>query len=366
MIAIISSVSSVAYVVSFFKGVFFGFLVVRLVKNSIYRHYGIAFYRTDASMIGEGEPVNMQPAIQESFFKLPQKKRTRNAPEYELTDLDINLLETVYRYSVLLPRQIESLIPLPNMQDIVDRLYQCAYLERIPRPTYSHLEAKEPAYRLGVEGARLLAKLTETPLNAFYYWGRGDDKDKRRTEVSIFFLEHELENADVRIALEQSAAQTGCTWEVWHDGFYLRRLRNWAKVAVETFPGHHETISVIPDDYGVLLGWHGRGHFIIEHDRSNETTKRWKRKILAYKAFVLSGEFHTRYNIKGSETPLRILTTTPSLERAYNLKAIAETCGPSEATRLFLFAPFGEVVSQNALTAPIWLRAGSSNHEAIL
>jgi hypothetical protein len=87
---------------------------------------------------------------------------------------------------------------------------------------------------------------------------------------------------------------------------------------------------------------------------------------LAYKEFVRSRAFHKRYNITGSETPLRILTTTPSPERAKNLKTIAETCGPSEASRLFLFAPFGEVVAQNALTSPIWLRAGSSNHEAIL
>jgi Replication-relaxation len=201
---------------------------------------------------------------------------------------------------------------------------------------------------------------------AVVVYSRAANDRPSKTSVLLSWLEHELENADIRIALEQAAAAMGAQWEVWQDGFYLRRLRNWAKVAVEPFPGHHETISVIPDDYCVLLGQHGRGHFIIEHDRSNETTKRWKRKILAYKAFVLSGQFHTRYNIKGSETPLRILTTTPSPERAKNLKVMAETFGPSEAARLFLFAPLREVVSQNALTSPIWLRASSSNHEAIL
>ena len=193
------------------------------------RYYGIAFYRTLASMREERLAVNMLTATQESTFHLPQKKRTKNAPQYEITELDRILLETVYRYSVLLPRQIQTLIPAPSIQGILDRLYQRAYLELVPRPTYSHQEAKEPAYQLGPEGAKLLAELTETPLHAFYYWGRGDDKDKRRTEVSIFFLEHELENADLRIVFEQSAAQVGCTWEVWQDGFSLRRLKNWAK-----------------------------------------------------------------------------------------------------------------------------------------
>jgi Replication-relaxation len=275
-------------------------------------------------------------------------------------------MATLHRYSVLTPRQLERLFPAFDVRNTLEQLYQNAYVERIPRPTYSHEEPKEPAYRLGTEGGRFLAEQTNTPFSSFYYWGKGDAKDRRRTQVSIFFLEHELENADVRIAFEQAAAQTDCAWELWQDGFSLRRLKSWAKVPVAVSPGKKEEVSIIPDDYAVLAGSRGRAHFIIEVDRSNETAKRWKRKIAAYKEFVRSGLFHSRYNITGPATPLRILTTTPSLARAENLKTIAETVGPAELSRLFLFAPLFQVLSQNPLTSLIWLRAGSANREELL
>jgi len=294
----------------------------------------------------------------------PRIKRIAH-PE-TLTDLGISIMATIHRYSVLTPRQIERLFPAFDVRVTLESLHQNAYLARIPRPTYSHQEVKEPAYRLGGEGAKFLAAQTATPLSSFYYWGKGDDKDRRRTQVSLYFLEHELENADVRIALEQSAALAGCTWEVWQDGFYLRRLKSWAKVPVEISAGKKEEVSIIPDDYAVLTASRGRAYFIIEVDRSNETAKRWKRKIAAYKEFVGSGMFHERYNIEGPDTPLRILTTTPSLARAQNLKTLAETVGGQDLSRLFLFAPLSDVLSQNALASPIWLRAGSLNREALL
>jgi hypothetical protein len=277
-------------------------------------------------------------------FKLPRKRRSVGAPALHLTEQDIAILHTVHHYSLLLRRQIETLLApyYPSFylsEDILERLYQSAYLERVLRPTYSHEEPKEPAYRLGSEGGRLLASVTETPLSSFYYWGKGDDKDRRKTEVRVSFVDHELENADLRIVFEQSAIRNGCTWELWQDGFELRRSRGWARIPVELSEGKHEDVTIFPDDVCILQSPHGRGYFIIEHDRSSETGIRsWRRKILAYKEFVRSRQFHERFGITGAETPLRILTTTLSPTRAQNLKTAAETYGSPDIAPLFLFA----------------------------
>ena len=52
----------------------------------------------------------------------------------------------------------------------------------------------------------------------------------------------------------------------------------------------------------------GRGHFFLEFDRGTETIgKQWKRKVLAYQAYLRSGKFHQRYRAD-NQTGFRILT----------------------------------------------------------
>jgi hypothetical protein len=301
-----------------------------------------------------------------------QKRRLVRAPTFRLMPRDEAILEAVCRYRMLERDQLERLFfisdPLQrtNTNRVRERLrllYQHRYLERVIRPYYPGQGSAGPVYRLGVNGARLLAGRTGVPLQEFRYWGRGDDKDARRTQVRPEFLEHGLVLAETRIAIEQSARRLGALIECWRDDLELRQARDWDSVAVSA-AGHSGTqrIPILPDSYFALVGPQGRAHFFLEIDRATETiTATWQRKIIGYKQYVMGGQFHRRYGVPWPQTPLRILTLTTSVQRAENLRAAAERYGPPEASAMFLFASLPEVLQADALTAGVWLRATMAN-----
>lgn len=308
---------------------------------------------------------------------LPDKLRTETAPPFRLTNRDVLIIQAVHHYRMLELRQMERLFfqthpeshgNLKRCQKRLRLLYLQGYLERIPRPIHPTEGSKGPVYRLGVSGAKFLAEQKGLPLHEFHYWGRGDDKDARRTQVQPLFLEHGLELAEVRLAVELSTLRHDLKIEAWQDEVELRRAHAWDAVKVALTPkAKKERVAITPDSYFVLTSPRGRAHFFLEVDRSNETiAQAWRRKIMGYKEYVISDGFRKRYAISGPETPLRILTTTHSLDRAHNLKAAAERYGLPEVTSLFLFAPLFEVTSQDPLTAPMWLRAGDTQRYSLI
>jgi hypothetical protein len=305
-------------------------------------------------------------------FAFSQKLRSRKAPPVEVTDLEMGILRALHRYRLLEWRQIlelfaATLSDTKRLAERVELLYRNAYLEEVPRPLYADEQTKGQVYRLGAAGAQLLSGQLSIAFPDFAYWGKGDDKDRRETKVSRDYLSHSIELADVRIAIERSAAENEYALERWRDETELKRGGNWPRLHVVTSRGEPVRVPILPDGYFVFTGPQGRAHFFLEHDRSTEAiTAKWQRKILGYKEFVLSRAFHRCYGVSGSATPLRILTTTKSLARAHNLKAAAEIYGQAEATALFLFTPLSELLTNDALTAPIWLRADSSNLQSIL
>ena len=307
---------------------------------------------------------------------LPDKRRSSRAPPFQMTERDSAIVEAVYRYRMLERRQIENLFFVSvtgrhtntsYARKRLRRLYLYGYLERILRPIDPSEGSRGPVYRLGPTGARLLAQQAGVPVGQFHYWGRGDDQDSRRTQVQPLFLEHGLALADVRIAIEQAAKKNDVCIEAWRDDVDLRHARDWDSVMVASEDGHHERIPINPDGLFILSAARGRGHFFLELDRSTETIgKTWRRKILGYKQYVLNGCFHQRYGGYRTQTALRILVITLSVERTQHLKAAAEKYGPSEAAPLFLFAPIDEIVAKDPLTFPIWLRAGCTGFHALL
>jgi hypothetical protein len=307
---------------------------------------------------------------------LPEKRRTRRAPPFQLTERDTAIIEAVHHYRMLERRQVEELFFLSTdgqhtntsyARKRLRRLYLQGYLERILRPIDPSAGSRGPVYRLGPTGARLLAQQVGVPVGQFHYWGRGDDKDSRRTQVQPLFLEHGLALADVRIAIEQASMKNGVGIEVWRDDVELRHARDWDSVTVTSEDRRQERIPINPDGHFILSAANGRGQFFLEMDRSTETIqKTWRRKILGYKQYVLNRHFQQRYGGDRTQTALRILVVTLSVQRTMNLKAAAEKYGQPEASPLFLFAPVGVLVTEDPLTFPIWLRAGYTGVHALL
>jgi len=298
------------------------------------------------------------------------KKRIRHAPHFWMTERDEEVIEAVYRYRVLDRPQIERLFfaTRNRTRERLRLLYLHGYLERVTRMVYPGVPSRGPAYRLAARGAKFLSGRTGVSLAEMHYWGKGDDKDSRQTQVGHLFLEHMIAIADIHIAFDQAVRSKLCTIENWRDDMDMRHARDWDSVEIETSPGaKRKRIPVTPDSYFLLATPRSRGHFFVEGDRATETiAAAWKRKILAYKEYMRSGLFHTRYEVMQPQTGFRVLTVTSSWQRAQNLKAAAERYGSPELAQLFLFAPFEDVDAQDVLTAPIWLRGGTTGRQALL
>ncbi len=306
-------------------------------------------------------------------IKVNSTARERSNPSnaFRMTKRDVAILAAVSHYIMLDRRLVEDLLftspdgrreNTNRARERLRLLCRRGYLRRIQRPIYllHHLEgSRGPAYRLSTKGAQYLAEQGRLALDQLHY----SDESK----LHPFSVDHALATAEVKIALEQSALRNACSIERWNDEIEMRKAKSWDAVEVQTQQGRLERISIIPDGYFILVTQKGRWHFFLEVDRSTETVSRtWRRKILGYKEYVLSSKFHRRYGLRWPETPLRILTIVPSRERARNLKAATEHYGPSQASRIFLFAVMKEVTSYDPLTAPRWLRAGSESQFALL
>ncbi len=72
--------------------------------------------------------------------------------------------------------------------------------------------------------------------------------------------------------------------------------------------------------YFVLNLGDRRAHFFLELDQATMSNKRWKTRILAYKAYTDSGKYQKRYHTQS----LRILTVRTTQARLGNLKMTTE------------------------------------------
>lgn len=277
-----------------------------------------------------------------------------------VTARDRDILRQVHAYRLLTREQIECLLFAPtNGQDHFTKtskarlrlklLYQHGYLERLPLPVGGAPWALQPVYRLARKGAELLASESGVNTKDFTYWGKGDDKDQRRTRVTPFFLQHTLQVNSFRIALTLAAQQFGFRIEKWLDDTSLKsqEMKEYVSVVER---GGSRMVAVIPDGYFVLHLGVRRAHFFLELDRATMSNQRWSTRVRAYRAYVRSGKYTERY-----QTPsLRILTVTTTPERLINLKKSTEKAGGND---LFWFTTLDQVNMTSVLYSPIWLLA---------
>jgi hypothetical protein len=204
----------------------------------------------------------------------------------------------------------------------------------------------------------LAAEMGTTPAQ-LSYWGKGSDKDHRPTDVSLFFLEHTLLINDVRLAITLAAEKKGYRVEQWLDDTQLKSQEMKDYVTVSSQQGASQKVAVVPDAYFVLNLGNWRAHFFLELDRAMMSNKRWKTRILAYKAYKESGKYQERYQTKS----LRILTVTTTSQRMANLKTTTEKAGGGS---VFWFTTLKEATPENILSSPIWSVAGEATSSALI
>ena len=280
-----------------------------------------------------------------------------------LTERDKQILHTVQQYRMLTRKQIERLLFAPeNGQDHFTKtskarqrlklLFQHKYLERIALPVGTGTWAWQPVYRLARKGAELLAADSGMNVKDLVYWGKGDDKDRRATQVTPLFLAHALQINDVRIAVALAAQKYGYRVEAWVDDGQLKGQERKDFVAVNE-GGRDRMMAVIPDAYFVLHLGDRRAHFFLELDRATMSNSRWSTRVQGYLAYVHSGKYTERYNTRS----LRILTVTTTAQRLENLKETTHKAGGGE---LFWFTTFDEVSASSVFFEPIWRLANDA------
>lgn len=299
--------------------------------------------------------------------RLPRFRRVKQPPHMELTERDRQILHRVHAYRLLTRAQIERLLfPPENGQDHFTRtsrarhrlklLYQNKYLERLPQPVGSGTWAWQPVYRLARKGAELVARELGILPQDLVYWGRGDDKDRRATEVTPPFLTHSLRVNDVHIAVTLAAQRGGHKLEQWLDDGQLKSQERKDYVGVNE-EGRHRMVAVIPDAYFVLNLGDRRAHFFLELDRATMSNSRWGTRIKAYLAYIHSGKYTARYQTRS----LRILTVTTTQERLRNLRKTTRDSGGGD---LFWFTTLDQVSPYSVFFDPIWLLASDERDSA--
>lgn len=89
------------------------------------------------------------------------------------------------------------------------------------------------------------------------------------------------------------------------------------------------------------------------------TRGRFRDKVLAYQAYIASGQYEKRYGTRS----LRVLTVTSGPKRLENLKAEAEE---ARGGRVFWFTTAERVSVEGVFSNPIWSVAGAARSEVLI
>jgi hypothetical protein len=283
--------------------------------------------------------------------RLPRHRRVDEPPPMRLTERDIEIIKTVHDFRVMRGDQIQSLFfgSQSTASFRLSRLYQHGFLDRHFLSSMGGLASSPPLYTVGAQATAVLRQAC----------GLGPGQIRRplaKKQLSPLFLEHMMTINTVRVAVTLAARQNEFSLEEWRDDAMLRS--DYDRVRIATAGGRQREVSVIPDSYFVLRVPQGKAHFFLEVDRGTMTTARFRSKVLAYQAYIQSGQYQRRYQTKS----LRILTITLSEHRLRNLKQEAEAVSGQP----FLFTTMNRIAPESIFNLPIWNLAGASGWRKLI
>ena len=284
--------------------------------------------------------------------RLPRNKRVANPPPMRLTARDQEIIRAVHDYRVLRSDQLQALFfgSQSTASYRLSRLYQHGFLDRHFLPTLGGLASSLILYTVGKQGVQVLREAFEV----------APEEIRRRPSnkaLTASWLEHLAQINDVRVAVTLAARRQGYTLELWLDDTALKGTYDY--VTVKTSRGGSRKEPLIPDGYFVLQTPRGHACFFLEVDRGTETTSRFKAKILAYQAYITSGQYERQYGTRS----LRVLTVVPGPKRLANLKRVT---GEAGGGRVFWFAEQAAITPATVLDAPIWQIAGNNGQFALI
>lgn len=285
-------------------------------------------------------------------MKMPRNWRADNPPPMRLMERDIEILKAVHEFRIVRGDQLQALYfgSQSTASYRLSRLYQHGFLDRHFLPTLGGLASSPALYTLGRRGADVLRRVLDC--------GPKDiRKPPNNQELSPLFLEHLLQINDFRVAVTVAARVHGYTLERWVDDYQLKA--DYDRVVIQTPQGRRRSVSLIPDGYCVLQVPQGRACFFLELDRGTMTRARFRDKVLAYQAYIASGQYEKRYGTRS----LRVLTVTSGPKRLENLKEEAEQ---ARGGRVFWFTTTERISPGTVLSKPIWNLAEQADLVALI
>lgn len=303
----------------------------------------------------------------------PRFRRAEQAPTFQLTERDVEIVRQVARHRFLRSTHISRLVDAPHKK-ICERLtllYHAGYLDRPRSQLEYHARSggsEHYIYALGHHGAQLLGEhggLLQLNID----WTRKNRDTTRQ------FLLHTLAIADVRVALT-TACRTyeGITLQEPEHLFEglpdaTRTDRNpWCLRVRVQHNGAIEEIGLLSDYVFALILSDGRRRpYVVECDRGTMPVERstlaqtsMLRKFLAYEAVRQQRLYTASYGW----TNFRVLTVTASVERANTMCAVINRTPALKSSPLFLFAHHAALMQFDILSHP-WHDAAGKPHTLI-
>jgi hypothetical protein len=257
----------------------------------------------------------------------------------------MEIIKAVHDYRVLRGDQLQALFfgSQSTASYRLSRLYQHDFLDRHFLPTIGGPASSPTLYTVGKRGVQVLREV-------FDYAPEEIKRRPSNKEFTSNWLEHATKINDVRVAIMLATQQHGYELEMWLDDTALKATYDY--VTIKTAHGGTRKVSLIPDGYFVLQVPR-RACFFLELDRGTMTNSQFKTKILAYQAYITSGQYQRRYGT----TSLRVLTVVPGPVRLANLKRMTEQ---ADGKRTYWFAQLQAITPETVLDAPIWHVAGGN------
>ena len=307
----------------------------------------------------------------------PLRRRPRfrraEAPSFQLTERDIEIVRQIARLRFLRSTHVSQLLDAPHRKicERLTALYHAGYLDRPHAQLEYHVHgggSTPLVYALGNHGAKLL-KIRGERDHASGDWTR------KNRDTGREYLLHTLAIANVCVALTVACRRHGNV-TLKHPEQLLASAPDatralcdqWSLRVRVHYNGTIREIGIQPDYVFALVLPDGRRRpFVVECDRgtmpverSNIDQSSMLRKFLAYEGIRQQRLYAARYGWEN----FRVLTTTTSLERVETMLAVINRTPAVKSSPLFLFADHAALIKVDIVTHP-WRHASGKTQTLI-
>jgi len=273
------------------------------------------------------------PVAKQKYKKF---ERSKTAPKFRLSELDLKILQDLANYRFLDSRHILALHPEVSERTIQWRLQLLFHAGFLERPIFQFPQYQPPSYfiyTLGKKGVELLFSGEKAKTS----WA------KKGKTVKPAFLWHSLMISNFRVILTLALKKKKDS-----------KLVSWREENLfDTVYLEGEKLPISPDAFFTIEDKNDWLHFFLEADRSSMEDKRFLAKMQGYWQWWKEEGHKDRFNI----SVFRVLTVTISEERKENLRQITKKADDSQrGSEMFLFACEKDynLEEPESILKPIW------------